>query len=135
MPFATTTDVGDRLGRTLTAGEETTVGLLLELAQGVIADAAGEDDAWADELSPVPVVLKALAIELVCRALANPNSLESLQESLGQANYSARFREAGLFLTPYEESLVRRAAGTTTSGSALVRSLVGDQDEVNEALE
>lgn len=135
MAFATTTDVGDRLGRTLTAGEETTVDLLIELAQGVIADAAGEDDDWVTALSPVPVVLKALTIELVCRALANPNGLESLAESIGQANYQARFREYGLWLSEYEERLVRRTAGTATSGSALVRSIVGNQDAVNEALE
>src|SRR5688500_16488968 len=135
MAFATSADVADRLGRTLTDGEEASVDLLLVLAQGVIAEAAGADDAWAAALSPVPVVLRALTIELVCRALANPNGLDSLAEGLGQHNYQARFREYGLWLSEREEALVRRAAGTTTSGSALVRSIVGDADEVNADLE
>jgi hypothetical protein len=135
VAFASTQDVADRLGRDLTAGEETSVDLLIELVTGVIAEAAGEDDAWAAALSPVPVVIKAVTVEVVCRGLANPNSLESLQETLGQHNYSARFREAGLWLTDHEERLVRRAAGTSMSGSALVKSIVGNQEAVNEDLE
>lgn len=135
MAFATTTDVGDRLGRTLTAGEETTVDLLLDLATAVIAEGAGQDDDWAAALTPVPTVLKAICIELTCRALANPNGLDSLAESIGQANYSARFREYGLWLTDYEERLVRRAAGSSQSGSALVKSIVGNAETVNASLE
>ena len=135
MAFATTTDIADRLGRTLTSGEEQSVELLLDLATGVIAEAAGEDDAWAAALTPVPTLLRAVCIELTCRALANPNSLESLAEGLGQHNYQARFREYGLWLSEHEEALVRRAAGSTTSGSVLVKSIVGKADTVNEDLE
>lgn len=135
MAFASTDDVADRLGRTLSTGEQTSVELLLELAQGVIAAAAGEDDDWAAALTPVPSVLRALTIELTVRALANPNSLESLAESIGQANYQARFREYGLWLSDYEERLVRQVAGSTRSGSVLLKSIVGNADVVNEALE
>lgn len=136
MAFATTTDVGDRLGRALTDAEVTSVEFLLDAATAVIAEAADENDAWAVALSPVPTIVRVICVELVCRALANPNSLDSLQETLGQHSYSARFREdAGLWLTPREENLIRRATGATRSGSTLVRSIVGDQETVNEALE
>ena len=124
MAFASTTDIGDRLGQDLTAAETTTVELLLDLATGVIAEAAGEADDWAP--TPVPTLLRALCIELTCRALANPNSLDSLAEGLGQHNYQTRFRDAGMFLTEYEERLVRRAAGAATSGSSRPASIIAD---------
>lgn len=125
MAFASTSDVGDRLGRVLSAGEEQSVQLLLDGATAVIAHAAGRDDAWATDLDPVPELIRFLAIEVACRALANPNQLDSLQETLGQASYSARFRDAGLMLTDTEQALVTAALYTGT-GSSRVSSIVDD---------
>lgn len=128
MAFATTDDIGDRLGRTLSAGEEQSVALLLEGAQAVIEDCAGKAEG---AMAEVPSILRFVAIELVCRALANPNQLQGLSEGLGQHNYSARFRDAGLWLTRTEEMLVRRAVhGTTTAGVAVQAAQVEEQHDL-----
>lgn len=128
MAFATTEDVGARLGRALTAGEESSVELLLDGATAVIAETAGKDDDWATDLSPVPSMLRFLAVELTCRALANPNALDRLQEQVGSTSYSAAFRTdgGGLLLTKTEELLVRRVVHGRTSGSARVESVTSD---------
>lgn len=125
MAFATVQNVGDRLGRPLTTGEQTSVELLIELATAGIVDALDKDDAWAAALTPVPKVIEGVCIEAAARALANPNSLKSLQEQLGQHNYTATFRDdAGIYLTDFERRLVRRAVygpgiGSVQVGSAL----------------
>ena len=107
MPWPTSEDIGARLGRPLSAGEETGVDLLIEGASVVVADAADKEP---DDIDPVPGPLRFLAIEVICRAMANPNSLDSLNEQIGSYQYGARFRaEAGLFLTDHEERRVRRA--------------------------
>jgi hypothetical protein len=128
MAFATTDNIADRLGRDLSAGEQQSVTLLIEGAQAVIAAACDKDDAWAEALDPVPKIVRTVAIELVCRAVANPNSLQSLQEGLGQHNYSARFRDCGILLTPHEELLVRRAVFGTSSGSSRPLSTIDELD-------
>lgn len=129
MAFATTEDVADRLGRVLSAGEEQSITFLLDGATAVIALAAGSD---SDDIDPVPDLLRFLAVELACRALANPNSLDSLQEQIGQANYSARFRDAGLMLTRTEELLVSQAVNGTLSGSSTPRALQDRLIDLNE---
>lgn len=128
MAFTTTDDIADRLGRDLTTGEQQSVALLIEGAQAVIAAACDKDDDWAAALTPVPKLLRVVAIEVVCRALANPNSLDSLQEGLGQWSSTARFRDAGMMLTPGEELLVRRAVFGTSSGSSRPLSTVDELD-------
>lgn len=124
--FATADDVAARLGRTLNAGETTSVEYLLGAAASVIADAAGKDDGWAITLDPVPTPLKGLSVELVCRALSNPNSLAALREQIGTYQYSAQFRGdqagGGLALTDTETLLVRRAVHGRTSGSVQAES-------------
>lgn len=119
MAFASVDDIANRLGRDLSGGETTSVELLLEGATAVIANAADKDDDWATDLeaATVPRILKFVCIEAVCRALANPSSLQSLQEALGQASYSARFGP-GLMLTDSEQLLVRREVYGTGSGSS-----------------
>jgi hypothetical protein len=117
MAFASTNDIADRLGRDLSAGEEQSVTLLLEGAQAIIEDHAQKAEA---DMAEVPGILRFVAIELVCRALANPNQLASLSEGLGQHNYTARFRDTGIWLTKAEELLVSRAVhGTTTASVAI----------------
>lgn len=126
MAFATSGDVSNRLGRTLTPGETTTVDALIEGATAVIAEAVDRDDDWAAALDPVPKIVKVMTVELVCRALANPNQLAALSETLGSFQYSARFRDAGILLTEVEERLVRKAVHGRLSGSAPTQSIVAD---------
>jgi hypothetical protein len=130
VAFATTTDIATRLTRTLTAAEDAAAGLLLEGATGLIADACGKDDDWADSLDPVPSVLRFVCIEAVSRALANPQNVASLQETLGAHSYAVRFRDlqngGGLYLTGHEERMVRRAVFGRTTGSARVESVADE---------
>lgn len=130
MPFADTADVAARLGRSLSAGETTTVEFLLDGATAVVAGAVGMDDA---ALSPVPPVVRFVTVEVVCRALANPNGLAGLTEQLGQHSYTARFRDpdggGALALTKREELLVRSAVYGTTSGSSRA---AGTIDELHD---
>jgi hypothetical protein len=126
MAFASTEDVADWLGRDLTAAETPSVELLLDLATAMIADAAGENDAWAEALDPVPDVLRGLTLVQVARVMANPNGLRNIAENLGQFNYSAAFRPEGLGLTDLERAVARRAAGLPSSGSSRPRSVIGD---------
>lgn len=126
MPFATTEQVQARLGRSLVEGESDTVEILIELATGSIAAAAGQTDAWAEALDPVPAVVRGVCIEIVTRCLANPQGIRSLQEQLGQAGSTVIFRDTGLLPTDDEARLVRRAIGIPTVASVRVQSLVHD---------
>lgn len=124
MAFATTDDVGARLGRTLTAGEETTVDYLLDAASQVAADAVGQTVDALEALTPDPPALRFITVELVCRALANPSGLDSLNETVGSYTYGARFRDSGLSLTPAERLALRRAVNGVGIVSAPLGSIL-----------
>jgi hypothetical protein len=127
--FATPEDIATRYGRELNTVEAATAEFLLEGATALIAQAADKDDAWADNLDPVPRLLKIITVELVCRAFPNPESLAGLTEQLGSYQYSKRFKAgtdaltSDLMLTEPEERLVRRAVHGTLSGSVPLRSI------------
>ncbi|MGZ6587877.1 MAG: hypothetical protein ACXVHX_26705 [Solirubrobacteraceae bacterium] len=118
MSFATADDVVPRLGRALTTTEQG----LLDLATSVIADAVDKDDAWAAALSPVPVALKLLCIELVFRGVTNPTGATSLHEGLGAYQHAERYsikEEQGAFaLTDAETLRARRAVYGSNARSA-----------------
>lgn len=123
MAFATTDDVETRLARTLSDAELAAAAFLLEGAQAEIEQAAGAAEA---EMDPVPGVLRFIAVEVVCRELANPTGVDRTQEQLGNYSYSVGYRETGgTLLTQAEELLVRRSVGTS-SGSVRTRSLIHD---------
>ena len=130
MPFATAEDVATRLGRALTATEAATAEMLIEAATAVIAEAASKNDAWATALTPVPNMLKFLAVEVVVRAMANPEALSRFQEQLGAYSSTKAFATVtaggGLMLTDVETNLVRRTVYGTLSGSVRVESLADD---------
>lgn len=115
MAFATVSDVATRQGRSFTDSEEDTVGVLLDFATASIADAALKDDAWAESLDPVPVILKGLCVELVGRALANTEGLTSLSEQIGSYQYQKSFgrdNSAAFTLNSIERRIVRRTVGS-----------------------
>lgn len=129
MAFADAADVGIRLGRALTDEETATAELIIELVEGLIADAVGENAAWVTGLSPVPGVLRVLCIEKAVAAISNPSSAASWSEQLGQWQRSETYPRAadvGLFLSETEQRLARRAAGLAPSASSRPASLVGD---------
>lgn len=126
MAFASDTDVEARLGRALSESETGTAGFLLEGAQAIIEAAA--DKAEAD-IDPIPPVLRFVAVELVVRAMANPESLASQSEALGAYSHTERFRSeanSDLLLTKLEEQMVRRAVHGQLSGTGQMKSLASD---------
>ena len=132
MAFATADDVAVRQGRTFTAAELETVGLLLEFATAAIADAALKDDQWAAAVDPVPNILKGLTVELVGRAMANSEGLTSLSQQIGSYQYMKSFNKEAtspFVLTAIERRIVRRTVGslnyTVRTGTATEEYLEG----------
>jgi hypothetical protein len=132
--FASKEEVAKRLARSLSAAEEEAAELLLELATSMVAEAVGKDDAWAEQLDPVPKVLRLVTLEATARAMANPEGLSSFEERLGAHSYSKSFRAqaegAGLMLTKQERLMVRRVVRGSNSASPRVDSLASDLDPV-----
>lgn len=128
--FATAEDVEARLGRDLTAQETASVAFLLPMAATVLADAAGKNDGWIATVTPVPQILRGLNVELVRRALVNPDGVQSYREQLGAHSYSATFAadRLGMELTKTEQLIVSRAVHGRTTGSAPVHSALTRHD-------
>lgn len=131
MPFATAEDVAKRLGRTAAyeGAALDQVNTLLDLADDAILDAVDKTSAWVDdEDTMVPPALRAIAIEVVFRALLNPTGARSHSRTLGAFQESTSFRDStgGVELTDSEERRARRAVYGTTSASAPVHAIVDD---------
>ena len=128
MSFAEPKDVATRLGRDLTSAEESAAWQVIEMVTGLIVDVVERDDAWAEKLDPVPVVLKGLCVEKALAAIANPSSVASESETLGAHTHSQTFRRpadgGGVYLTEQEERMAARAVYGSTSGSSSVESMV-----------
>jgi|GEM_PF-1651107 len=127
MAFASEADVEARLGRDLTAAEQTMVTFLLDAASAVVANAADKEVA---DVVPEPEILRFVTVEVIARAISNPSGLYSQTKSLGQFSHSQTFRKelsSDLFLTDTEETLVRRAILGQLSGSADTASLANDE--------
>lgn len=127
MAYATATDIQTRLkptlGRDFTADEKAAADLLCEGATEAIVECHG-----GNEISDSPPrLLKIVAIEVVRRAMANPNGLQSEQETLGSYSHAQRFLADGsLELKPIEERMVRGAVHGRLSGTAQMQSLVSE---------
>ncbi len=128
MAFATTPDIETRLGREFDPAESATAGLLIESAMAVIASEAGQSAEWAEDLTEVPPLLRAVCIEIVARVLENPSQLHSFSEQLGARQESKAFRRGedggDLLLTDRESRLVRFAVNGTLAGYAKADTLV-----------
>lgn len=128
--FATLADLAVRLGKPtsgdLTAIQQAQGNLLLNLATELIIEAVDRDDTWAAALPAVPVLLRAVTLEVVARVMQNPAGARSESETLGQYQRSQSFSDlanTGLMLTDAEVLLCRRAVIGVTSGSARTDSL------------
>lgn len=129
MAWPTNAEIGTRLARTLSAAEEGQADLLLEQAIAAVADAAGKDDDWADELDPIPAALAGIVIEAVARAITAPIGVRSTQEQLGAYSHSESYNDQlaqGLQLTPAEERRVRRIVFGSNTGSATLPSVLDE---------
>lgn len=127
--FATITELAVRLGRVneseLTAAQQAQADLLLELATGLITQAVDRDTAWQDALTPVPVLLRAVCLEMCARVMTNPSGVRSEGETVGSYQHNVSYTDGShlLMLTDSETLLVRRAVHSATSASAAVESL------------
>lgn len=126
MAFASVDDVKARLARPLTEADEAAAEFLLIGAQMFVEAAAEKTEAQLGD--EVPPVLRFVAVEVVCRAMANPQGLASESETLGAYSHTERYSAEGadLLLTKTEELLVRRAVHGTLSGSTEPASLADD---------
>lgn len=130
MAFATTNDVSDRLGRDLSEGEAQSVTYLLAAATNVIAAAGELTDEQAVALDPVPNIVQTITVELVVRAIANPNALHSFQEQLGAYSTTAVFRDLDLLLTRNERKVIRKAFSLSSfQALTLETPYSGDTDD------
>jgi hypothetical protein len=136
VPLASVGDVQVRLGRNLSDAEEAQVNLLLTVATTNIINAVDKDEAW--EIPPtVKPLLSMMCVELVTRAMANPQALGQISETIGARSYTTTFpREipgSGIMLTELEELMLRRAVWGQNAGTergyndVLVDGLVDQQ--------
>jgi hypothetical protein len=139
MAFASADDVATRLGETpLSEADQAAASQLLDFATAVLTDAVDKSTGWADELDPVPEVLKGLAVELVCRAMASPQGLAAASETLGAYTREETYRRdlsTAMALTPVEERIARSAVYGSSSGSSSPESLVDRIVELREGEE
>lgn len=135
--FATLNDLAIRLGR-VTSGDLTTAqtaqgNMLLTIATDLIIDAVDRDRDWAAGLVEVPVVLRAVCLEVCARVMTNPAGVRSENEALGAHSHAVSYPDGAgaLYLTDRERKLVRGAASVALSGSATLLSLA---DTIADAL-
>lgn len=126
MAFAKSEDVAARLGRSLAESEGDQVTFLLDAATAIIEEAV--DKTEADLGDDAPTVLRFVCVEMVTRAMANPQGLASQQEALGAYSHGERFQGdgSGLMLKPLEVQMIRRAVWGQLSGTAQMESLASD---------
>lgn len=117
ITFCTPADIQTRLGRDLTDTEAETVAMFCELVTDEMAAVAAQDADWPATLDPIPVPLRAIAIDVVSRVMVNPQGYSSTSETLGAYSYTQRYGSdtgngvaGGLTLTSAEARRVRRAA-------------------------
>jgi hypothetical protein len=126
MAFASVEDIAARLGRVLTDLEKGAATFLLEGAQAIVEIAVEKTE---EQIVPLPPVLRFVTVEVVCRAMANPQGLASESETLGAYSHTERYSGEGvsdILLTKLEELMVRRAVHGTLSGTAQTGSVVSD---------
>jgi hypothetical protein len=115
--FATLNELAIRLGRAssaeLTAAQTAQGNLLLELASGLIREAAGKEFDW--EPDPVPTILRAVCLDMCRRVMTNPAGVRSESETLGAHQHSVSYPDgtSDLYLTPREVTLVRVVSGSS----------------------
>lgn len=131
VTFCTPADIATRLGRDLTEAEQATATMLCELVTDQVAAAVDEDADWAAALDPIPLPLRAIAIDVVHRVMRNPSGYSSTSETLGAYSYTQRYGSdsgdagaaGGFTLTPAEARRVRRAVFGASVASIEVASI------------
>ena len=117
-PLASLTNLGLRLGVTLTGTDAERGTAALDDASALIRAEAGTS--WVDDegdLLDVPAIVESVTLAVAYRAFRNPDGVS--QTSLGDASvsYDRASAQAAAYLTRDERRAVRRAAGTTAVGA------------------
>jgi hypothetical protein len=127
MAFVTDTQIAARLGvPSLSTVQAAQAAQLIDAVTGMIAEAVGKDDAWADALDPVPRVVRGMALEIVVRVMNNPSTAGTITEQLGSYSYTQVFRENGLLLSDSETAVLRRAVYGGDSTGAPLENVLDD---------
>lgn len=132
--FATIDDLAHRLGLTsaadFTAAQSAQGLMFLVLASGLIIQAADKDAAWANALTTIPVLLRAVCLEVCARVMSNPTGARSESETLGAYQHASSYADGshGMWLTDREVLLVRRVVFGTLSATTIPHTLTFDPD-------
>lgn len=113
MALITTTQLTNRLGRTLTATQETQAEAFIDDASALVIQIAQLDTAWTDATVPDSVV--PVLVSMVRRALENPRGLTS--EQIGNYRWEAAPGSLSIYATTDERRIIRRAAGVLSVGT------------------
>lgn len=133
MPFATHADVETRLGRTLTTAEQATADDVIATVQAQVADEVDRDAAWADALSEVPPVLKALCVGKAINAISRPEPAVASEQLGAHSVTYAREADVSIFLSEDEKRLARMAVYGSLTGSSTPRATYDRIIDLNEA--
>lgn len=92
--------------------------LLLDLAQGLIAEVIGDLDPW-------PVTAKAIALAVAARAYVNPDGLR--QETVGGTTsiYNAPLYSNGVYLSESEEARLQKHVSGRRGSMGTIRTVSG----------
>lgn len=122
MALITTTQLTDRLGRTLTTSQETQAEAFLDDASALVLQIANLDPEWTDVTLPDAVV--PVIVGMVRRALENPRGLTS--EQIGNYQWEAAPGSQSIYATTQERRIIRRAAGSLSVGTVTLEGYLNN---------
>jgi hypothetical protein len=132
MAIATPDDVRIALEKSaLSADETAAASQRLNSVTAIICAAVDKpDESWFDALIPTRKnLVKGIAIDVVCRAMASPQGLTSASETLGDHTRSETYRRdssTAMALTKTEELILRRMVYGQTTGAPVMDSVLED---------
>ena len=126
MSFVTPSDFQDRYENTVSAADGDRLSVLLEDACALAADIIGSSYADGSGVA-VPGAITATVCTAVRRAFDNPTGLQG--ETIGDYTWRAAGSSAGVYFTPAEARIMRRAAGQSAVGTIELKGLLPDSIE------
>ena len=131
MAFVSLDEFTVRYENTIPAADEERVGALLDDACALAADITGTTYAVGDA---VPGVITATVCTAVLRAYDNPSGLAG--ETIGDYSWrgasvagAGAYFGSGLYFTPAEERIMRRAAGKLSVGTLELQGMLPAVDD------
>jgi len=134
MSFVTIDEFSLRYENTVPAGDVARVEALLSDACDLAADIIGKTYAEGSG-SEVPSIITAKVCEAVRRAYENPSGLQG--ETIGDYSWrgaSAGSASIGVYFTPAESRIMRRAAGRSAAGAIQLETNMADAAATDDEL-